>query len=209
MRNAARLLAASAVLATVLLAGCPTVVLSNVGLKDGSVSPAGFTLTATVIAEELDDTTAEGATPTEGRGLIGVLLPAGWKVTAARMKSPTEGSVRTLVGVPQAAAAYGHSFPQDPGEWWAFASNTQAISTGRWTYEVELDVTVPKKTKGGLVGVSAGVFNDSFDELPAPAKYDVVLKGKKGTLTATSGAPAAAPTPEPATPASNDKASAG
>jgi len=199
--------------ALLFLLGCPTVKLGGVALKAGSVSPTGFTLVTQIVVEETD----EVETPTEGKGMLAVLVPEGWRVVDARMTSPLEGSVRRLTPVPQAALAHGETFPNEPGMWWGFGSNTQAIPQGRYDYTVEIDVEVPKKTKSGLIGISAGVWNDSMDELTAPAKYEIKLKGRKGELKSLGNAPAAAE-PAYAPPAEeedpegkggNDKASAG
>lgn len=215
-----RMLARPAVLllsiaALLLLPGCPTVTLGHVAIKAGSVSTTGFTLTTTIVVEEVDATDGE-STPQEGRGLLGVLLPVGWVVTDARLTSPMETSVRKLVAVPQAALVFGETFPAEPGQWWAFGSNTQTIPQGRYEYLAEITVQVPKKTKGGLIGLSAGVWTDALDELGSPVKYEVGLKGKKGTLTATAGAAAGAAAPlvapvEEAPPGKggNDKTSGG
>lgn len=205
MRTLARIVLVLAILFT--LAGCPQLKLGDVGLKAGTVKGGSFTLTAQVHVTEVDDTTAEGATPQEGRGMIGLMLPPGWTVADARMSSPFEGSVRRLIPVPQVAAAFGQTFPQETGHWWTFASNTIAIPTGDHTFDVEVDVVAGKKAKGGVIGVAAGQLSEDLSELPAPTKFDLSLKGK-GTLTVVGAGPAVSLPPEPA-PANADKASGG
>ncbi len=190
-----------------LLTGCPTLKLGSVGLKDGSVKAGNFTLTAQVLVQELDDTTSEGATPQEGRGMIGVLLPPGWTVAAARVKSPFEDSVRKLIPVPQVAAAFGETFPKEEGAWWTFASNTVAIPTGDYVFDVEIDVVAGKKAKSGTIGVAAGQFSEDLSELPAPLKFEMALKGK-GKLTPIGNAIKLTPPPE-AEPADTSKVPAG
>ncbi|MCP4868305.1 MAG: hypothetical protein GY898_06275 [Proteobacteria bacterium] len=205
MRTTARLFLVFALLFT--LNGCPELSLGNVGLKAGTVKGGSFTVTAQIHVTEVDDTTAEGATPQEGRGMIGIMLPPGWTVADARMSSPFEGSVRRLIPVPQVAAAFGQTFPQETGHWWTFASNTIAIPTGSHTFDVEVDVVAGKKAKGGVIGVAAGQLSEDLSELPAPRKFDLSLKGK-GSLTAVGGATSVSLPPEPE-PANTDKASGG
>jgi len=207
MRSTARLL--PALLLLVVLAACPTIKLGDVGLKAGTVKGGAFTLTARLHVQETDDTAAEGATPQEGKGMIGLLLPAGWTVADARVTSPLGTSVRRLIPVPQVAAAFGETFPQEPGAWWAFASNTVAIPTGDHVFDVEVDIVAGKKAKGGVIGVSAAQLSEDLSELPAPLKFEVVLKGK-GSIKAAAGAPGSLATPPPPVETGNDgKASGG
>lgn len=196
MRTNARLLLLLLLLIAcggLLLQACPTITLSSVAIKDGSVTATGFTLTAEVVVEEVDETEGEDATASEGRGLIGLDLPAGWTVTGARIKSPQEGSTRTLIATPQAAAAFGEAFPLDPGQWWAWATITQSVPKGRWIHQLELDIEIPKKTKGGPIGLSVGAFSEDMKELVAPTWYDAKLKARRIVLTPRDGAPAATP----------------
>lgn len=180
-----------ALLLFALVAGCPTLKLGEVKVKDGSASATGFTLQATVIVEETDETEGPDQTRQSGKGLLGVHLPAGWAVKEARMKAPTESTVRTLWAAPQAAGAYSESFPATGGVWWAFSSATQEIPKGLHTYTVEVDVTVPKKTKAGALGVSATVLSDDLKDLPAPVAFDVTIKGKNVSLAKRGAAPVA------------------
>ena len=187
----------------IALAGCPTIKLGDVAVKGGSVSSTGFTLTADLLVEEKDATEGEDSTPQTGRGMLALNLPVGWTVAAARVKSPQESAVRTLVPVPQAAIAHAETFPLESGAWWAFASNEQAVPQGAWTYPVELDITIPKKTKSGAFGLSAGIFKETLDELVAPAKFEITFKGKKATLSRVDGG--ATSTEEPSAPVAPDE----
>ena len=90
------LLAGASLLALLVVMGCPTLKLGNVAVKEGSVSPAGFTLVAEAIVEELDETEGPDQQRQSGRGLLGVHLPAGWSVSGARMRSPDETVERAL-----------------------------------------------------------------------------------------------------------------
>ncbi len=191
-----------------LLTGCPTLKLNSVTVKDGSISATGLTLKAAVLVEETEEVDAEAGTMNEGRGLLAIYLPVGWSVAAGRMKSPQESVARSLVPVPQIAVQFGETFPTVPGQWWAFASNTQAVPTGKWTHEVELDIKYPKRTKAAELGVSVGVFNDNLDEVPAPVIFDLKVKGKKATLQGRAFEATPMPGPDPAK-ANTDKASAG
>lgn len=195
MRTHARILLLALLIACggLLLQACPSVTLGNVAIKDGSVTATGFTMTAEVIVEELDDTEGQDATASEGRGLIGLDLPVGWTVTGARIKSPQEGSVRALIAAPQAAPAFGEAFPLDPGQWWAWATINQAVPKGRWVHQLEFDIQFPKKTKGGAVGLSVGTFSEDLKELVAPTWFEAKLKARRVVLTPRDGAPATAP----------------
>ena len=110
--------------------------------------------------------------------------------------------------VPQIAVQFGEAFPDVPGEWWAFGSNTQTVPTGSWLHDVELDLTFPKKTKTSELGVSVSIFQDNLDEVPAPQIFDVAIKGKKATLTPRAFEGGALPEADP-TKGNSDKASAG
>jgi hypothetical protein len=188
-----------------LLSACPTVTLGSVGIKDGSVTAEGFTLTAEVVVEEVDDTEGEDATASEGRGILALELPAGWSVAAARIESPGEGVVRALTPVPQAAVSFAEIFPLEPGLWWTWATTNQTVAKGRWIHRVEFDIVFPKKTRGGDIGIAAGIFKEDMTELPAPHKYAAKLKGRKVVLApldptiapAPATAPADAPTDQP------------
>jgi hypothetical protein len=195
-------------LALALLGGCPTVKLSGVGVKDGSVGPTGLTLTAQVTVQETEEVTEEGASSNAGRALIAVYLPTGWAVSAARLKSPQESTARRLTPIPQTAIQFGETFPQVPGQWWAFGSNSQSVPTGTWVHEVELDLTYPKRTKAGELGVSVSLLQETLDEVPAPQIYDVAIQGKKATLEPRAKEAPAMPGPDPAA-GNSDKASAG
>jgi hypothetical protein len=146
--------------------------------KPGSVSPTGFTLSAEVVVEETDETEGAEDQRQSGRGLLGVHVPSGWTVTAVRIRSPKETTARALFASPQGAAAYAEAFPTTGGVWWGFASPTQEIPKGMWTYALEVDVTVPKKTKTGDLGLSVSILNEDLSELSAPRQYGVALKGK-------------------------------
>lgn len=191
-----------------LLAGCPTVKLGKVAVKDGSVTATGFTVAADVEVEETEEVDVESESASDGRALFAIFLPRGWSVAGARMKSPQESTTRRLVPVPQAAVQVGEMFPDVAGDWWAFASNTQTVPTGKWMHSAELDIVYPKKTKAGQVGLSVSVMQDSLDEVPAPQIFDVAIKGKKVTLTARGFEGGGLPEPDPAA-GNGDKASAG
>ena len=165
-----------------LAAGCPTLTLGDVKIKPGSSSPTGFTLQATVVVEETDDTEGADQTRQSGKGLLGLHLPTGWSVTGARMQAPSESTGRTLWAAPQAAGAFSESFPSTGGVWWAFSSATQEIPKGKHTYGVEVDVVVPKKTKRGDFGLSATILSDDLKDLPAPVAFDLTITGKSVTL---------------------------
>lgn len=202
MKNALLLLVA------VLLTACPTLKLGGVTVSDGSVSATSLTLKAAVVVEETEEVSADAGSMNEGRGLLAVYLPVGWSVAAGRMKSPQESVPRSITPVPQIAVQFGETFPTVPGQWWAFASNTQGVPTGSWTHEVELDITFPKKSKAAEIGVSVGVFNDNLDEVPSPVVFDLTIKGKKATLKARAFKAPPLPGPDPAA-GNTDKASAG
>jgi len=167
----------------VLIMACPTIKLGSVGVLPGSASPKGFTLTVDIEVEETDDTEGEGKSEQSGKGLLAMSLPAGWKVTAARYKAPNESAVRALYTLPQAAGAVAERFPKEKGWWWAFGSNTTSIPKGKHTFQAEFDVLVPKRTKGGELGVLATVLNDELEDLPAPQRFKIHLKGKATSLT--------------------------
>ena len=194
--------------ALVLLAGCPTVKLTSVDVKEGSVSATGLTLSAKVTVEETEAVEPGAEASNEGRAVVGLYLPMGWTVAAARVKSPQESTARRLVPVPQSAVQFAETFPQTPGQWWAFASNTQSVATGSWVHDVELDLTFPKKTKAGELGMSVSVLQETMDEVAAPLIYDVTVKGKKATLKARAFEGKALPAADPAA-GNSDKASAG
>jgi hypothetical protein len=153
-----------------------------VGILPGSVSAKGFTLSVEVEVEETDETEGEGKSENEGMGLLALNLPVGWTVTSARYKSPNEDSFRALHSLPQAAGRVAESFPREAGWWWAFGSNTTKIATGKHVFGAEFDVLVPKRTKAGEFGVFATILSEGLDELPAPQKFKVELKGKKTKL---------------------------
>jgi len=202
-------LALSFVLVGSLLVGCPTIKLGAVKAKEGSVSATGFTLQADVVVEETDETEGEEQQRQSGRGLLGVHVPAGWTVTGARLRSPRETVDRALFASPQGAAAYAEAFPTTGGVWWGFASPTQEIPKGVWNYTLEVDVTVPKKTKGGALGVATSILNDDLSDLSAPAQFDVAFKGKSLQLTPRKPLSGVQSAPAPATPTDNSKAPAG
>jgi hypothetical protein len=200
MRTRARIILVLLLLACggLLMQACPTVTLGKVAIKDGSVTATGLTITAEVVVEELEDTEGEEATASDGRGLIGLDLPAGWAVTGARVQSPNESSVRSLIAAPQAAVAFGEAFPLEPGQWWAWATVTQTVPKGRWVHQLEFDVTFPKKSQGGPIGISAGTFSEDLKELASPVWYDAKLKARRIVLTPRAGSPTPAATqPEP------------
>lgn len=199
MQSFTRPLLISALLALMVLAGCPTLKLTKVMAKPGSVSATGFTLSAEVVVEETDDTEGEGQKRQSGKGLLGVQVPAGWTVTAARIRSPKETTDRALFASPQGAAAFAEAFPNTGGVWWGFASPNQEIAKGVWTYALEVDVVVPKKTKAGDVSLSASILSEDLSELTAPMQYGVTWKGKtlvlaeRRPLSGVKAAPEAAP----------------
>jgi len=180
MHHRTRFLAALLLSLLLVAVGCPTLKLGEVKVKSSTATT--FTLEATVIVEETDDTEGPDQTRQSGKGLLGVHLPAGWTVAAARMKAPNESTDRTLWAAPQAAGAYSESFPNTGGSWWAFSSATQEIPKGLHTYSVEVDVVMPKKTKAGALGLSATILSDDLKDLPAPVAFDVGVKGKTVTL---------------------------
>ena len=190
-------LVAFALVLLVAAVGCPTLKLGEVVVKAGSGSATGFTLQTTVIVEETEDTEGEDQSRQSGKGLLGLHLPAGWTVSAARMRAPTESTDRALWAAPQAAGAYAEAFPHTGGVWWAFSSATQEIAKGLHTYKLEVDVVVPKKTKAGALGVSATVFSDDLEDLPAPIAFDVAIKGKNVSIAKRAPAGLSAPPPAP------------
>jgi hypothetical protein len=144
-----------------------------------------------------------------GRGLVGLYLPQGWKVRAARVQSPQESAVRAMYAAPQTAVSFAESFPRVPGEWWAYASSQQAIPKGSWTYLIEFDVETPKKPTAGPVGVAVGVFTENAPELPAPNEYRLRLLGKGGRLEPVLGGEPAGGGPAMPEGDLNEKASGG
>ncbi len=188
-------------------AGCPTLKLGEVTVKPGSGSATGFTLQSTIVVEEVEETEGEDQSRQSGKGLLGLHLPAGWSVAAARMKAPTESTERILWAAPQAAGAFAESFPNTGGVWWAFSSPTQEIPKGLHTYQLEVDVVVPKKTKAGSLGLSVTVLSDDLTDLPAPLLYDAAIKGKNVTLAKKG--PAALSAPPPAKEGVDGKAPSG
>ena len=179
-----------------LLAGCPKLNLGTVSVVPGSASPTGFTVQVAVQIEETDETEGEDQQRASGKGLLGLHLPAGWTVTAARMQSPQEDTARALFAAPQAAGAFAESFPRTGGVWWAFSSATQTVPQGIWDYTLELDVVVPKKTKAGSLGLAVTVLSDDLKDLPAPAGFDVSIRGREVTLAAR-GLSLSGPEPDP------------
>ncbi len=193
-------LVALAFILLVAAAGCPTLKLGEVRVKPGSSSKTGFTLQTTILVEETEETEGEDKSRQSGKGLLALHLPAGWTVSGARMKAPTESTVRALWAAPQAAGAFSEAFPQTGGVWWAFSSATQEIARGAHTYELEVDVVVPKKTKEGSFGVSVTVLSDDLKDLPAPVAFEVALAGKNFVL----GKHVQEAPPAPAAPAEGD-----
>ncbi|MCK6527992.1 hypothetical protein L6R50_10670 [Myxococcota bacterium] len=171
---------AALALLALALAGCPTLRIGDVGVSNATAR--GFTLTAAVVVEETEDPTEPDGKPAEGRGILALHLPRGWDVTAARVAIPGEGLPRALIPSPQGAATFAESFPTAPGEWWAFTAPPQKVPKGTHTYPIELDVTVPKRTRGGPIGIAASVLEDKPDDLPAPREYLLTLAGKKASL---------------------------
>jgi hypothetical protein len=188
-------------------AGCPTLKLGEVTVKPGSTSATRFTLQSTIVVEETEETEGEDQSRQSGKGLLGMHLPDGWRVAAARMRSPTESTDRTLWAAPQAAGAYAEAFPHTGGVWWAFSSATQEIPKGLHTYQLEVDVVVPKKTKAGSLGVSVTVLSDDLKDLPAPVLYNAAIKGKSVTIAKK--APAGLSAPPPAQEGAGGKAPSG
>ncbi|MCO4768656.1 MAG: hypothetical protein KDA24_01405 [Deltaproteobacteria bacterium] len=208
MHASTRLIPLFLILGLVLVMGCPTIKLGAIKAKPGSVTATSFTLVADVEVEELDETEGEDQQRQSGKGLLGVHVPAGWSVVAARVRSPKETVDRALFASPQGAAAYAESFPTTGGVWWGFASPTQEIAQGKWSYTLEVDVVVPKKTKMGDMGVAASILNDDLSDLTAPQQFGVAFKGKDLVLTPKRPPSGAGPAPA-VTPADNAKAPAG
>ena len=197
-----------------MLAGCPTLKMGKVGVKEGSVSPKGFTLTVDIEVEETDETEGEdeSGSPRQrqtGKGMLALNLPAGWTIVSARMQSPLEDSVRALNGLPQSAAGVAEVFPDEGGNWWAFGSNTVAVPKGNWTFPVEIEIAVPKKTKGGQLSVLSNILSDDFSDLPAAKKFDIGLKGRKATISSATDDAPHLPEEEVAPEGTDDKGSAG
>ena len=215
MRTSARFVLLSFLIALPLvLAGCPTLKLGKVGIKDGSVSPKGFTLTVGIEVEETDETEGEDEAGTarqrqSGKGMLAINLPPGWKIVGARLQSPLEDSPRSLNGLPQSAASVAEIFPEEGGNWWAFGSNTVDVPKGNWAFPVELEIVVPKRTKEGRVSVLANVLSDDYSDLPGAKRYEIKLKGRKATITgAVDDSPHVPEAPKPPE-GSDDKGSAG
>ncbi|MEE2828283.1 MAG: hypothetical protein VX498_03765 [Myxococcota bacterium] len=176
-----------------LLVGCPELRLGKVAILPGSVDRQGFTVTVDLHVEEDDEDDAEGDEPDPVRGVVSLNRPVGWTVTAARMKSPFEQSVRRMSPVPQAAVVYAESFPEEPGHWWTFATNHVVIKQGSWDFQMEFDVAFPPRKKfkkrpaGGSIAVVADPFGDfsakiTAAELSAPTRFHFELKGKNGSM---------------------------
>ena len=192
-----------------LLVGCPELSLGPLTVKDGSVDATKVTLTAEITVTEADETEGADQQRQSGRALLGVQLPAGWTVTAARMRSPRETVDRALFASPQGAAALAEGFPTAEGVWWGFTSPSQEIPQGSWPYSLEIDIERPKKAKAGLVGVSVSVLNDDLSDLSAPRQYDLAFKGKSATLSARKPLSGGTAFPEPAPEDDTSKAPTG
>jgi hypothetical protein len=183
-------LALFAVLSAVALSACPTLKITSVKVKQGSVTATELTLVAEVEVEETEEPGADStANANAGRGLIGLYLPAGWSVEQVRMYDPRETTARGLIAVPQAAVLLAERFPETPGPWWAFTTNTQTIPKGKWNYRLEFDLRRPKRAKSAALGVAVSEFSENLDELEAPREFLLEIKGSKAELVARTAVP--------------------
>ena len=176
-----------------LLTACPTVKLGTVAVSDTAPKKGTFTLAMDVVVEETDPTDGENGQPASGRGVMGLHLPDGWSVVAARMKSPTEPVMRRLYPSPQSAGVFADTFPTVEDPWWAFSSPEQTIQQGKHTYRAEYDILVGGKAKAGDIGLLMTILQDDMTDLPAPSEFSVAMKGKKAVLKSKGTGAAATP----------------
>jgi hypothetical protein len=163
------------------LPACPTIRLGELRIQ--SLQGSTLTLAATVTVEKAPpEGEGDPAATDDGRGLVAVYVPEGWRVSSVRTRMPDETPFRALAPSAQSAVSFQENFPAVPGHFWAFASPEQKIAVGTWTYPLEITVELPKKAKGGQVGVAVGVFADKLEGPPAPDEYALEIKGKKATL---------------------------
>ncbi len=160
------------------LAACPSLQLAEVSLKPDSMTATTFTLAAKAVVTETDETEGEGKQTPSGKGVVALRLPEGWTATQVRLMVPGEPNARALPAAPQMASAFADAFPQATGRWWAFSSPTQSIHKGTWSYGIEVDVAVPKKTREGVVGLTVGPLKEDTSDLPATAELRVDFKLK-------------------------------
>jgi hypothetical protein len=162
---------------------CPTLKLGAISVRSGSVGATSLILDLSVLVEETDPVgTPDGGEPQSGRGMVALELPIGWTVTRATMSSPLEQTPRALIPAPQAAVAFGEAFPETGGAFWALASSTQTIPQGSHAYPVEIEVSFPKRSKGGKIGIAAAIFQDQMTDLPAPQEFELAIRGRNATL---------------------------
>ncbi len=179
-----------------LLAGCPSLTLKDVRIKDSGVTGTTFTIAATVVVEKVaGEGDTDPAATDDGRGVVAIYVPEGWRVKTVSARHQGETPLRALTPAPQAAVGYSESFPAVPGQFWAFASMEQKIGFGSWEYPMEIEIETPKKAKSAQIGIAVGPFQDKPDNPAPPQEFRVELKGKKATIQPVGAAPAAAAQP--------------
>ena len=166
------------------LVGCPALSLQDVSIASVAPGPNQVTLKGNVVVTETDETEGEGKTAPEGRGVVALHLPEGWRAVTARIQVPGESTVRGLSPAPQVGVQYTEAFPKTGGVWWAFVTTEQKIHQGTVSYPIEVDLEYPKKVKDGLVGISVSPLQDEPKDLAAPALYRVDVRARTLAPTA-------------------------
>jgi len=173
-----------------LATGCPGLTVRSVALVPESVAPGRFTLAVAVEVVEEDPSINDNGELDGGRGILGVWLPPGWTVAAARIALPGTDEQVVLEAVTDADGHFAPSFPRVPGGWSGFVSPCQNLDAGSYLYDAELDLVGPATEPTLSLGLAAALFSDDGSNGPAPRQVDVDLAAGTATLLALPSPPA-------------------
>lgn len=207
-RNAAqRVGLVAAVCAGLVLGGCPSYKVTGFELVPGSAKPGafslGFQLEVTLPESEPD----EGPYSLEGRGLIAVWLPEGWKATGMRIKGPGQEAYADLELQPELLPALPVTFPYVPGAWWSFVTDCQEIGEGVHVFELVADASGPTDETKVTAGIAIELFEGEVEasildseiavDLEQTTAIEVLVPGRHGEKVESSLEPCQEPGPEP------------
>jgi hypothetical protein len=192
-RRISRGLAALAVCAAAELAtGCPQLEVDDVSLASSSIDDAAFTLTVTVVVTEDDPAVDDNGDLAGGRGLLGVWLPPGWAVDAARFRASGEADFAPATPVAEGDGHFPAPFPWVPGAWSAFASPCENVGQGTFEHAVEIDVHGPPGATGVTLGISTALFDENGSNGAGPTEVAVDLSAGTASVREPPAAPAPA-----------------
>jgi len=172
------LIGALAVVAT----GCPEIVITDIGLVPESVGEGRFTLAARTEAtyerDECQPGPDGGREPGEpapddcepmpetmpGHGLLGVWLPEGWRVDAARLVDAQGKLLERLTAHPAAEPVFPEVFQTYAGKWWSLVTGCQDLREGTVEFLFEFDVTGPADQQLVRTAVSAALYDETWFE---------------------------------------------